>query len=82
MIAACRSQLLVGCCAQLFDAADHYRHLSRVSMLGRRQRSDEHREILHLVLARNADAACELLKKHLDRTANLVRDRLATAMAA
>ncbi|MES2184853.1 MAG: GntR family transcriptional regulator, partial [Pseudomonadota bacterium] len=43
MVAACRSQLLLGYCGQLFDAAEHYRHLSRVSMLGRRQRSDEHR---------------------------------------
>jgi DNA-binding GntR family transcriptional regulator len=82
MISACRSQILLGYCAQLFDAADRYRHLSRVSMLGRRQRSDEHREILDLVLARDADGACALMEKHFDRTANLVRDRLATAAAA
>jgi DNA-binding GntR family transcriptional regulator len=79
MVSACRSQYLVGYCAQLFDAADHYRHLSRVSMVVRRQRSDEHRQILDLVLARDADGACELLKKHLDRTSQLVRARLSAA---
>ncbi|MBN9411119.1 MAG: GntR family transcriptional regulator [Burkholderiales bacterium] len=79
MIAACRSQLLVGYCAQLFDAADRYRHLSRVSKLRRRQRGDEHREVLDLVIARDADGACALLEKHFSRTAALVRERLAPA---
>lgn len=77
MVAACPSRFMLGYCAQLFDAADHYRHLSRVSMLGRRRRSGEHREILDLVLRREADKACELLETHFDRTANLVRERLA-----
>ena len=76
MISACRSQLLLGYCAQLFDAADLYRHLSRVSMLRRRHRTDEHREVLDLVLARDAEAACALLETHFARTANLVRERL------
>ena len=76
MIAACRSDLLVGYCAQLFDAADHYRHLSRVSRMRRRLRGDEHREILDLVIARDADRACELLETHFARTATLVRERL------
>ncbi len=82
MISACRSRYLIGYCAQLFDAANRYRHLSRVSALYRQQRSDEHREILDLVLARDADAACALLQRHFDRTASLVRERLQISAAA
>jgi GntR family carbon starvation induced transcriptional regulator len=77
LIAACGSQWLMGFCEQLFDAADCYRHLSRVSSLRRSQRKDEHREIMEAVVSRNADKAVELLNAHFTRTADLVRDKLA-----
>lgn len=76
LISACGSRWLTGFCEQLFDAADCYRHLSRVSTLKRAQRRDEHHQILDAIVARNADAAVALLLHHFTRTAELVRERL------
>jgi len=76
LISACGSRWLTGFCEQLFDAADCYRHLSRVSTLKRAQRKDEHQQILDAIVARNADAAVALLMRHFTRTAELVRERL------
>jgi DNA-binding GntR family transcriptional regulator len=61
----------------LFDAADCYRHLSRVSSLQRNQpRKDEHKLIMDAVLSRNTGEALRLIKQHVTRTADLVRTRL------
>jgi DNA-binding GntR family transcriptional regulator len=76
LIAACGSRWLIGFCEQLFDAADCYRHLSRISNTRRRQRMDEHRQLVNAVVARDADAAVALLMRHFTRTAELVRERL------
>ena len=77
LIAACGSRWLKGFCEQLFDAADCYRHLSRVSSLRRKLHRDEHRAIMDAVLARDAEKAVKLLCLHFTRTADLVQDRLA-----
>ena len=76
LIAACGSRWLIGFCEQLFDAADCYRHLSRVSSLKRLQRRDEHQQMVDAVTRRDADAAVGLLMGHFTRTAELVRQRL------
>lgn len=79
LISACGSRWLEGFCEQLFDAADCYRHLSRASSFQRRQpRQDEHKLILDAVLARDADKAVQLMKRHFCKTADLVRERLLT----
>jgi DNA-binding GntR family transcriptional regulator len=76
LTAACRSRWLIGFCEQLFDAADCYRHLSRVSSLKRGPRRDEHQEMVEAIVERDADRAVKLLHKHYMRTAELVRERL------
>jgi DNA-binding GntR family transcriptional regulator len=77
LIANCGSPWLQGFCEQLFDAADCYRHLSRVSSLQRNQpRKDEHKLIMDAVLSRNTGEALRLIKQHVTRTADLVRTRL------
>ena len=76
LIAACGSRWLISFCEQLFDAADCYRHLSRVSSLKRGMRRDEHKEMVDAIVARDADAAVKLLNRHFTRTAELVRERL------
>ena len=76
LIAACGSLWLIGFCEQLFDAADCYRHLSRVSSIKRRQRMDEHQQMVNAIVARDADTAVALLTRHFTRTAELVRERL------
>jgi len=82
LIAACGSRWLKGFCEQLFDAADCYRHLSRVSSLRRKLHRDEHRAIMDAVLARDAGKAVKLISSHFTRTADLVRDRLAALRRA
>ena len=78
LIASCGSRWLQDFCEQLFDAADCYRHLSRVSSVQRRElRQDEHKLIMDAALAHDADKAVELMKRHVVKTADLVRDRLA-----
>ena len=77
LIAACGSRWVMGFCEQLFDAADCYRHLSRVSSLQRKEpRQDEHRLILNAALARDVDEAVRLMTRHVTKTADLVRERL------
>jgi len=78
LIAACGSRWLVDFCEQLFDAADCYRHLSRVSSVQRREpRQDEHQLIMEAALARDTEKAAELIRRHVVKTADLVRERLA-----
>lgn len=79
LISACGSHWLMDFCEQLFDAADCYRHLSRVSSVQRKQpRQDEHKLIMEAALARDADRAAELIRHHVLKTADLVRERLNT----
>jgi DNA-binding GntR family transcriptional regulator len=55
--------------AQLFDAADRYRHLSRRSALsGTAARPDQHQAIMQAVLERDAPKAIALLQAHYQRT--------------
>jgi GntR family transcriptional regulator, carbon starvation induced regulator len=76
LISACGSRWLKVFCEQLFDAADCFRHLSRVSSVRRELRQDEHRAIMDAAIARDADKAVELLRLHLTSTAALVEERL------
>lgn len=76
LIAACGSLWLKSFCEQLFDAADCFRHLSRVSSVRRELRQDEHQEIMDAVLARDTEKAIQLLNLHVTSTAALVQERL------
>lgn len=77
LTAACGSRWLIGFCAQLFDLADRYRHLSRLApQAGMRRRNDEHRMIMEATIARDADKAAHLLREHFLTTARLSREAL------
>jgi DNA-binding GntR family transcriptional regulator len=79
LLAACRSQWLTGFCEQLFDAAERYRHISRISRSERR--GDEHKQIMEAAIARDADLAAELLTAHYLATAERARERLMALQA-
>lgn len=68
LVSACGSQWLRGYCAELFDAAERYRHLSRLRRPRARGR-DEHGAIARAAVARDAERAVALLEAHLRRTA-------------
>jgi DNA-binding GntR family transcriptional regulator len=77
LVAACGSTWLIQYCEQLFDAAERYRNLSRLSQAVPAMRNDdEHRLIRDAVVARDAAVAVHVLHQHFEHTAALVRSSL------
>lgn len=76
LIAACGSRRMLEQCEALFDAADRYRHVSRIASADRRNDADEHTQIMQAALRRDADAAVALLVQHMMQTEALVRSVL------
>jgi DNA-binding GntR family transcriptional regulator len=80
LLAACGSSWLLGYCGQLFDAADRYRHLSRLSNVREVVRPrDEHKALMEAAIERKTEEAVQILLDHLGSTAKLVRDSLQAA---
>lgn len=75
LISASGSERLTHYCEQLFDSAERYRHVGRRAGV-KGNRDKEHRELMEAVVARNAGAAAALIKRHFERTADLVREVL------
>jgi DNA-binding GntR family transcriptional regulator len=78
LLAACRMPLLINFCATLHDLSDRYRRLFLEDHPIDRDVAQEHREIADATLERRADAACTLLRDHIERTGRLVRGALST----
>ena len=74
LIGACGSRWLTAYCEQLNDLADRYRQLAIRVTYPRRNELDEHREIKDAAVARDADAAVDVLMEHYRRTADIIRD--------
>ncbi len=70
LIGACGSSWMIDVCAQLFDHAERYRNLSR--RIAVQPREDEHRLLMEAALGRNADGAVDLIKRHVQLTADTV----------
>lgn len=69
LLAGCRSTRLIAISTGLRDCSELYLHWSRE--LGHDTDRDvvsEHREIAELTAARDADAACAALERHIERT--------------
>lgn len=69
LIAACGSPILLEICEKLFSRADRYRRLSVSVSGGARDVVGEHRRLMELALARDADGAAEALREHYGQTA-------------
>jgi GntR family transcriptional regulator, carbon starvation induced regulator len=72
LIAACGSRRMLDQCEALFDAADRYRHVSRIASADRRDDADEHTQIMEATLRRDAETAVALLTRHMQQTETLV----------
>lgn len=73
LLAGCRSKWLKHFAATLRAQTTRYRHQSlRSQHADERDVGREHEEIVKAVLARDADRACELLRRHFAVTAQLV----------
>ncbi|HEX6957777.1 MAG TPA: FCD domain-containing protein [Ferrovibrio sp.] len=70
LIAACRSPRLLEEQSRLYDQAERYRHGMMQNYLVAQGIGimDEHRQLMDLVLARQSDAACAMLHRHLGHT--------------
>lgn len=72
LLSACRMPLLLSFCATLHDLSDRYRRLFLEDNPVDRDVAREHRGICAKTLERRADAACSLLREHIERTGRLV----------
>lgn len=69
LISACGSPILLEICEKLFSRADHYRRMSISLSGGMRDVAGEHRRVMELALARDAEGAAAILRDHYGRTA-------------
>ena len=75
LIAASGSRWLTNICAQLFEAAERYRHLAR--RYGRsRNAINEHKTLMECTIERKADQAVDVLNRHFWKTTNMGRKAL------
>jgi DNA-binding GntR family transcriptional regulator len=74
IVSACGSHWLLRVRTQLLDLCERYRRASVYQKIGTRDLGAEHAAIAEAVLARDADLACALTKRHFARTAEALRD--------
>jgi DNA-binding GntR family transcriptional regulator len=73
LIAGCPSNWLLRFTAQLYDQWQRYRHRTVLRRaIPRHGLSADHKELITLTLAREADPACAALSRHIDATARAV----------
>lgn len=75
LLAGGRNDWLLGIAQTLRHAAEFYRRWSQIKEPGRDVAS-EHRGILEATLDRDAELACERLRRHYERTATIVAEAL------
>ena len=70
LIAGCPSRWLLRFTTSLYDQWQRYRHRTVLRRpIPRRGLSTDHKELIRLTLAREADAACAALSRHIEATA-------------
>jgi len=72
LISACNSDILMNFCAELSQRSFRYRNLAEVVEYREGHELDEHRQLQEAALARNADLAVDLLKKHYTVTSEIL----------
>ena len=72
LISACNSDILIGFCSELHQRTFRYRNLAEVVAYRDRHELEEHEELQKAILARDADKAVELLKKHYAITSEIL----------
>ncbi len=73
LISACGMPLLLQFCAILHDHSDRYRRGYLKHNPGDPKTPTEHKQIVDAAVSRQADLACALLRKHIDRAGNNAR---------
>lgn len=76
LVAACDSSWLLRVRHQMFEQHERYRRLSRVTSLGSRDVSKEHKQLLKTAIARDIDSAVAVINMHIQRTTDIVVEAL------
>jgi DNA-binding GntR family transcriptional regulator len=76
IISACKSELLLHFCDQMYDLNIRYRRVAGSPIDNARDVENEHAAIVQAALARDEKRAASLLLAHYNRTADLVRNAL------
>jgi GntR family transcriptional regulator, carbon starvation induced regulator len=76
VVSACGSPLTLRLWQQLYDRSVRYRSIARVTSYPDRNSENEHFEIMHAVLARDADAAVALMTAHYARSVRYLHLKL------
>jgi DNA-binding GntR family transcriptional regulator len=76
LLSACTYPRILGLCDQLFDQTERYRRFATRVALVKRDVSNEHRDIMDAVLARDTKVAVELLTAHIATTGSNVANVL------
>jgi DNA-binding GntR family transcriptional regulator len=74
LIGGCDSRWLIGFCEQLADQHHRYRRLSAPRAFATRGVKGEHEQLMAAAVDGRADEAVSLLRKHYERTAQIIRD--------
>lgn len=73
LIDGCGSAWTLRLCSLLYDQSERYRNLAaRVGGSKRRHAPDEHRKLMDVALARDADAACAMIREHFELTSRVI----------
>jgi len=72
LVAGCRSKWLHKLRASLYLQTERYRHLSIPLRTFDRDVTGEHQELCEAALARDATRACELMRRHLQKTTEIL----------
>ena len=81
LIRGCGMPLLLHFCTVLHNLNDRYRRIFLTSNPGDPRVRDEHQAIADAAVGRRADEACELLRRHIERTGTNVRMKLGPVLA-
>lgn len=82
LYAGCSSPLLLDMVQSLFDSAERYRRYSASHRRRERGKNDEHNAIMKHVIARNTEAAVDLLRRHILATQTSVTQALSAIVRA
>lgn len=81
LIAGCAMPLLLGTCRVLLNLNGRYRRNFLQAEGGDRNVAEEHREIAERTIAREADGACDALRRHIQRTGTNLHAYLSKKLA-
>jgi DNA-binding GntR family transcriptional regulator len=76
LFSACPSSLILGMIDSLFDRAERYRRYSALHRQTERHKGNEHQTLMKVALSRDKEKAVKLLRQHIDRTRDSVRQAI------